>query len=480
MRLGGRTRLARRNRSYKSMAETDTTWLTFVEHAALSDVGLRRSNNQDSCAVVLASDQRNWRERGHLFLVADGMGAHAAGELASKLAAGGIPHTYHKLLDQAPPEALRQAVIESNAHIHGRGEANAEFHGMGTTTSVLVLLPQGAIVAHVGDSRVYRYRSGRLEQLTFDHSLVWEMMATGQLPAGDVANFIPKNIITRSLGPHPEVKVDLEGPLPLEAGDTFLLCSDGLSGQVKDEQIAAILGSMSPPEAARALIDLANLQGGPDNVTVIVARVGQPPPVNAADEQAFHIRPVPARSSSLPALAVWVVLGVAVLTAAGLALIGHKIGAAVSLGVAIAVPVGAWLRQIATSPVETRHDFGRPIRRRPYRTYDGAQAAETLVEFNQLLAQLREASREQHWLIDWPRLESHLSAAATARGSNNLPAATRQTALAISFLMDQIRQQRKNSRRTIPRGSISSRRRPAGFPRLVDRRQTATRRRHAP
>jgi protein phosphatase len=202
---------------------------------------------------------------------------------------------------------------------------------MGTTTSVLVLLPQGAIVAHVGDSRVYRFRQGRLEQLTFDHSLVWEMTATGQLPAGDVANFIPKNIITRSLGPHAEVKVDLEGPLPLQTGDTFVLCSDGLSGQVKDEQIAAILGAMSPSEAARALIDLANLHGGPDNVTVIVVRVAQPPP-KAPDEQAFHVRPIPARSSSLPALAVWVVLGVALLTAAGLALIGHKIGAAVSLG----------------------------------------------------------------------------------------------------------------------------------------------------
>ena len=291
------------------MAETDTTWLTFIEQAALSDVGLRRSNNQDSCAVVLASDQRNWRDRGHLFLVADGMGAHAAGELASKLAAGGIPHTYHKLLEQAPPEALCQAVIESNAHIHGRGEANAEFHGMGTTISVLVLLPQGAIVAHVGDSRVYRFRHGRLEQLTFDHSLVWEMMATGQLPVGDVANFIPKNIITRSLGPHPEVKVDLEGPFPLEQGDTFLLCSDGLSGQVKDEQIAAILGSMSPAEAARALVDLANLHGGPDNVTVVVVRVAEPP-ASVPGEQAFHIRPMPAKSGSLPALALWVVTGV--------------------------------------------------------------------------------------------------------------------------------------------------------------------------
>ncbi|HTU23936.1 MAG TPA: protein phosphatase 2C domain-containing protein [Pirellulales bacterium] len=424
------------------MAESDTTWLTFVEHAALSDVGLRRSNNQDSYSVVMASDQQNWRSRGHLFLVADGMGAHAAGELASKLAAGGIPHTYHKLLDQPPPEALRQAIVESNATIHGRGEANAEFHGMGTTTSVLVLLPQGAIAGQVGDSRVYRCRQGCLEQLTFDHSLVWEMMATGQLPAGDIANFIPKNIITRSLGPHAEVKVDLEGPFPLAAGDTFVLCSDGLSGQVKDEQIAAILNSMAPAEAARALVDLANLQGGPDNVTVIVARVGQPPPITA-DDQTFHVRPTPPRTSSLPALAGWVVLGVAVLTAAALAVIGHKIGAAISLGVAVAVPIGAWLRQMATAPEESATTISGPFGAGPYRRYDGAQAAETLGEFNQLLAQLREAAREQNWLIDWPRLETFLSAASTARGAGDLTAATRQTALAISFLMDQIRQQRK-------------------------------------
>ena len=359
------------------MAETETNWLTFVEHAALSDVGLRRSNNQDSCAVVLASDQRNWHERGHLFLVADGMGAHAAGELASKLAAGGIPHTYHKLLEQPPPEALRQAVIESNAHIHGRGEANAEFHGMGTTTSVLVLLPQGAIVAHVGDSRVYRFRRGRLEQLTFDHSLVWEMMATGQLPAGDVANFIPKNIITRSLGPHPEVKVDLEGPLPLEQGDTFLLCSDGLSGQVKDEQIAAILGSMSPAEAARALIDLANLQGGPDNITVDRGprrRSRRRPPTTNNPFTSGRFPRDRARCRRWPCGWCW---AWPLLAAAGLALIGHKIGAAVSLAVAIAVPLGAWLRQVARLPEESTLTMSGPFGAGPYRSYDGEQAAET-------------------------------------------------------------------------------------------------------
>ncbi len=223
-----------------------------LEHAALSDVGLRRGNNQDSFVVALAGDEAEWNRRGHLFMVADGMGAHAAGELASKMACEAVAHTYRKLLDRAAADALRHAITTANANIHERGQANAEFQGMGTTASALALLPREAYVAHVGDSRVYRLRAGKLEQLTFDHSLVWEMMAAGQMPKGDVACFIPKNIITRSLGPHADVQVDLEGPFPLEVGDTFLLCSDGLSGQVKDEEIGALLAALSPSEAVRA------------------------------------------------------------------------------------------------------------------------------------------------------------------------------------------------------------------------------------
>ena len=177
--------------------------------------------------------------------------------------------------------------------IHERGQANAEFQGMGTTCSVLVLLPTTAVIAHVGDSRVYRLRRRQLEQLTFDHSLVWEMMAAGQMPRGEVANFIPKNIITRSLGPHADVQVDLEGPFPLEVGDTFLLCSDGLSGQVKDEEIGAILSVLSPQEAVRALVDMANLRGGPDNITAIVARVLAVPNENPDPSAPQPIAPVP-------------------------------------------------------------------------------------------------------------------------------------------------------------------------------------------
>ena len=123
---------------------------------------------------------------------------------------------------------MRQAIRDANAVIHAKGQSSIGFHGMGTTCSCLVLLPQGALVAHIGDSRVYRLRGKMLEQLTFDHSLVWEMAAAGQMAQEDVPAYIPKNVITRSLGPHPTVHVDLEGPYNAAAGDVFLLCSDGL------------------------------------------------------------------------------------------------------------------------------------------------------------------------------------------------------------------------------------------------------------
>ena len=186
---------------------------TFVlKHASVSDMGMRRTNNQDSLAVIVTDDVATWATRGHLLMVADGMGAHAAGELASKMAVDNIPHTYFKLRDLYPPAALRQAIRDANAVIHTKGQSSIGFQGMGTTCSCLVLLPQGALVAHIGDSRVYRLRGNVLEQLTFDHSLVWEMAAAGQMTEEEVPAYIPKNVITRSLGPHPTVHIDLEGP----------------------------------------------------------------------------------------------------------------------------------------------------------------------------------------------------------------------------------------------------------------------------
>ena len=142
------------------------------------------------------------------------MGAHAAGELASQLATDNIPHAYHKRRDLPPWESIVAAVEDANSRIHAKGQNSVDFHGMGTTCSCLLLLPDGAVAAHVGDSRVYRLRGTTIEQLTFDHSLVWEMAAAGHASEDDVPAYVPKNVITRSLGPHPTVKVDLEGPLP--------------------------------------------------------------------------------------------------------------------------------------------------------------------------------------------------------------------------------------------------------------------------
>ena len=219
------------------------------------------------CRPSIAS---GWQSRGHLFLVADGMGAHAAGELASRMAVQAVAHHYHKHLELPPPESLLRALRDANAEIHQRGRANSEFHNMGTTCSALLLLPQGALVGHVGDSRVYRLRHQSLQQLTFDHSLVWEMRAAGQLANRDLSLSIPKNVITRSLGPQAAVQVDLEGPFEIQVGDRFLLCTDGLMAKLQDHEIGLVLVGLPPPEAAQLLVDLANVRGGPDNITVVV------------------------------------------------------------------------------------------------------------------------------------------------------------------------------------------------------------------
>src|SRR5262245_57091144 len=268
------------------MATTDNQVCpTFaLHHAEVSDLGMRRANNQDSLAVFVTDDVATWVTRGHLLMVADGMGAHAAGELASKLAVDNIPHNYFKLRDLYPPAALRQAIRDANTAIHAKGQSSVGFQGMGTTCSCLVLLPQGALVAHIGDSRVYRLRGDVLEQLTFDHSLVWEMAAAGQMTEADVPAYIPKNVITRSLGPHPSVHIDLEGPYSAESGDRFLICSDGLSGPINDEEIGVLLGCLPPEEAAETLVDLANFRGGPDNISVIVAKVEGIAPQPAATD----------------------------------------------------------------------------------------------------------------------------------------------------------------------------------------------------
>lgn len=220
----------------------------------------------------LAGDVARWSEQGHLFIVADGMGGHAVGEKAANKAARDIPHLVPKHAQEGPAAALRKAFLEANSAIHSIGQENPEFRGLGTTATVLWLRPEGAWIGHVGDSRAYRLRKGMIQQLTFDHSAVWEL-AKRQGVRPEQMQGIRSNVILRSLGPEPLVEVDVEGPYPLEPGDTFLLCSDGLSGQLSDYEIGAILSVLPPGEACDFLVELANLRGGPDNITTVIVRV---------------------------------------------------------------------------------------------------------------------------------------------------------------------------------------------------------------
>jgi len=411
-------------------------WDDRLQQVALSDIGMRRANNQDSHAVVLGNDMDAWEQRGHFFMVADGMGAHAAGELASKLAVDGVPHLYHKYTQLSPPEALRKAILETNSEVHRRGQANTDFHNMGTTASVLVLLPQGALIAHIGDSRVYRIRDDRLEQLTKDHSLIWELRE--QLSEeGELA--IPKNVITRSLGPNSSVQVDIEGPLPIEIGDTFLLCSDGLTGRVTDEELAPILKNLPPEEAAHLLIDLANLRGGPDNITVIVARVSSRDLASASNgAEPLRIGQKKAPTGIQPG--IWVCMGVCLLGAPVLAMTGNVIAAiAAGVGALAALGVALLTRQRKSSRGVSLHG-GRRLGEGPYTNTACVSSEQFVGLLRGITTELRTAPLNEEWTIDWVPFDASCERAKQRETESEFAQAMSAHAKAIRHLMSEVRE----------------------------------------
>jgi protein phosphatase len=400
---------------------------------------MRRTTNQDAHALLVADNPERLRERGHLLMVADGMGAHAAGELASKLAADGVPHLYFKYRELAPAEALRRAIVETNTEIHRRGMANADFHNMGTTCSVLVLAPLGALVAHVGDSRVYRLRGNTISQLTFDHSLQWELKASGQLPEGsDLSAVVPKNVITRSLGPNPQVQIDMEGPFPIAEGDVFLLCSDGLTGRVEDAELGAILASVPPQEAAQALVDLANLRGGPDNITVLVAKVTGGELVSAGAGAALPAETARGgdRRGGLVGLALLLAGGAA---AGALLAVGQPALAGISLVAGAALAAVAWV--LVPGRVRGTPGGDRLLGRGPYTSVVCTPSSELVSKLAGTLDELREATNEGEWEINWQPLEACCQQALAASRAGNFAEATRAYCRGISFVMNELRTQ---------------------------------------
>lgn len=402
---------------------------------------MRRAVNQDSASVVLAESESGWEKYGHLFLVADGMGAHAAGEMASRLAADLIPHQYIKQQNTLPVDALRKALTEANAEIFRRGQANIEFRSMGTTASLLTLLPEGAVLAHVGDSRVYQLHGDQLYQLTFDHSLVWEMQAAGEVTDETArSGVIPKNVITRSLGPNANVQVDLEGPFPIAVGDRFLLCSDGLSGQITDEEIGAFLKVLPPDKAVQIFVDLSNLRGGPDNITAIVVEVVDSS-IATHDKRATFSRRQPLDISKF-STALAVVTGVCLLAAAVLAMWAPALAiVAAALGL---IALGTGFAQVMQSRGPSEDSNSR-YGKGPYRHFKAVASMALFEHLAGTMKALREAAVERHWRIEWSGVEKTFRQARSAADAKDYVTAVRLQSQVIIDLMQQIRKQREES-----------------------------------
>jgi PPM family protein phosphatase len=210
-----------------------------------------------------------------IFLVADGMGGHAAGEIASRIAAETVEQIVTKNASGLPMEDLLQlAISKANASVYETQKQRPECRGMGSTLTVLTFQDNYYHIAQVGDSRAYLYRSNALSQLTRDHSLVWPLFESGILTKDDISRHPQKNLITRSIGTQPLVEPDLQTGTLLE-GDTFLLCSDGLTDVLSDRDIFNVLSSagMNPQELSDILVNTANTGGGPDNITAVVVHL---------------------------------------------------------------------------------------------------------------------------------------------------------------------------------------------------------------
>ena len=234
-------------------------------------MGRRRSGNEDSHAL--------WESGGHgpadvLVVVCDGMGGSNAGEVASRMTVDAVVRLFEGDPGDDPGAALAHAIETANAEVWQHTRSRPDLEGMGTTCTALAVRGDEAVVGHVGDSRAYLVRNGRLRQITQDHSLVAQLVASGQL-THEAARVDPRrNVVTRSIGIAPAIDVDLVRlDEPLRAGDTLILCSDGLHGQVGEGDLARIASGESIERASQQLIDLANQAGGPDNITVALVRM---------------------------------------------------------------------------------------------------------------------------------------------------------------------------------------------------------------
>jgi len=247
-------------------------FLLDISVGAQTDLGRMRENNEDKFVLVEPEETELLAIKGSFYAVADGMGGHASGQIASEIALKTVMKTYYADPSEDVAESLSAAIRAANSHVWDTASAITEREGMGTTCTILVLRDDDMYIGHVGDSRAYLIRGGEMRQVTDDHSWVAEQVRRGAL-TDEEARFSPfRNVITRSLGMGPEIEVDIY-PGKIEKDDIFVLCSDGLSGYATDAEILEIAGGSGPSSAAMKLVDRANENGGGDNITALVVAV---------------------------------------------------------------------------------------------------------------------------------------------------------------------------------------------------------------
>ena len=230
--------------------------------AYFSDQGLVRSRNEDSLFVDEAQG---------IFIVADGMGGHLGGEVASDMAVR-IVRDYLLAAGPRNEDIVETALLEANREVHGLSLQQAELSGMGTTLSVAALAKGSLVFAHVGDSRIYLVREGQISRITRDHTMVEELVEQGAITPDEARHHPRKNVLVRALGTDPELRVD-RGTLPLQAGDTLVLMTDGVYGYLEDQELLQVLEDKPIEDAASSIRQQVIAQGASDNLTFIAVQV---------------------------------------------------------------------------------------------------------------------------------------------------------------------------------------------------------------
>ena len=264
---------------------------SFLEVHLISDVGKKRSRNEDCCALCVPDDRQLLDDRGVLLAVADGMGGVSGGDFASRLALQTLAEEYYSRRESTTPARLNESVNQANRRIFQEAENHPEYYGMGTTISVMLIMGDHAYIAQVGDSRVYLLRKSEpIWQITDDHSLVAEQVRNGYISEQEARTHSLKNLITRAVGTKEAVAVDLFA-VQIKQGDTFLICSDGLSNVVEDMELGKAMSAESLQGVARVLVGRALQAGAPDNVTAALIRVTAVPPKSKLEPGAQKVSP---------------------------------------------------------------------------------------------------------------------------------------------------------------------------------------------